>query len=89
MNSFLETVLIVLLVYYGLKILFKFLKPYLLKYMVKKATKGFGNAFGENPFQPENARKNEEGKITIDPLKSSTKTSKSKVGEYIDFEELD
>ncbi len=89
MNSFLETVLTVLLVYYGLKILFKFLKPYLLKYMVKKATKGFGNAFGENPFQPEKARKNEEGKITIDPLKSSTKTSKSKVGEYIDFEELD
>jgi hypothetical protein len=89
MNSFLETLLTVLLVYYGLKILFKFLKPYLLKYMVKKATKGFGNAFGENPFQSEKARKNEEGKITIDPLKSSTKSSKSKVGEYIDFEELD
>ena len=57
--------------------------------MVKKATKGFGNAFGGNPFQDEKARKSEEGKITIDPQKQSTKTSKKKVGEYIDFEELD
>ena len=39
MNSFLETVLTVLLVYYGLKILFKFLKPYLLKYMIKNLQK--------------------------------------------------
>ncbi|RZP04481.1 MAG: DUF4834 family protein [Flavobacteriales bacterium] len=89
MNSFLETILTILLVYYGLKILFKFLKPYLLKYMVKKATKGFGNAFGRNPFQEEKARKSEEGKITIDQQKRSPKTSKKKVGEYIDFEELD
>ena len=37
----------------------------------------------------EKAKKNEEGKITIDPLKTNTKSSTSKVGEYIDFEELD
>ena len=89
MNPFLETVLTVLLVYYGLKILFKFLKPYLLNYMIKKASKGFGNTFGGGSFQEEKAKKNEEGKITIDPLKTNTKSSTSKVGEYIDFEELD
>ena len=89
MDSFLKTILTILLVYYGLKILFKFLKPYLLKYMVKKATKGFGNAFGGNPFQEEKARKSKKGKIIIDPQKPSVKTSKKKVGEYVDFEEVD
>lgn len=89
MDSFLKTILTILLVYYGLKILFKFLKPYLLKYMIKKATKGFGNTFGGNPFQEEKARKSKKGKIIIDPQKPSAKTSKKKVGEYVDFEELD
>ena len=88
MNSFLETILTILLVYYGLKIIFKFSKPYLMKYVAKKASEQFGQGFGGNPFNPPN-QKQDEGKVTIDTSKANTKTSKNSVGEYVDFEEIE
>ena len=57
MNSFLQTILIILLVYYGLKIIFKFLKPYLIKYIAKKASDRFGQSFGNNPFNNTSRKK--------------------------------
>ena len=50
MTSFFQTILIILLAYYGLKIIFKFSKPYLIKYIAKKANERFGQAFGSDPF---------------------------------------
>jgi len=87
MNSFLETILTILLVYYALKIIFKFSKPYLMKYVAKKAKERFGQGFGNEPFS--NSQKEEEGKVTIDTSKANTKTSKPTVGEYVDFEEIE
>jgi len=88
MNSFLETILIILLVYYALKIVLKLSKPYLMRYVAKKANERFGQAFGNDPFNSPN-QKQEEGKVTIDTSKATTKTSKSTVGEYVDFEEIE
>ncbi len=88
MNSFLETILIILLVYYALKIIFKLSKPYLMRFIAKKANERFGQAFGNNPFNTPN-QKQEEGKVTIDTSKANTKTSKPTVGEYVDYEEID
>ncbi|MFK5983079.1 MAG: DUF4834 family protein [Flavobacteriaceae bacterium] len=88
MNSFLETILIILLVYYALKIIFKFSKPYLMRYVVKKANERFGQAFGNDPFNAPN-QKEDEGDVTIDSSKTTTKTSKSTVGEYVDYEEIE
>jgi len=88
MNSFLETILIILLVYYALKILFKLSKPYLMRYVAKKANEQFGQAFGNDPFNAA-TKKQEEGKITIDTSKANTKTSNPEVGEYVDFEEVE
>ncbi len=89
MDSFLQTILIILLVYYGLKIIFKFLKPYLMKYIAKKANERFGQTFGNDPFQNNPQQKNEEGKVTIDKSQANTKTSNPEVGEYVDYEEVE
>jgi ABC-type bacteriocin/lantibiotic exporter with double-glycine peptidase domain len=88
MNSFLETILIILLVYYALKIILKFSKPYLMRYVAKKANERFGQAFGNTPFNAPNQNQ-DEGDVTIDSSKANTKTSKNSVGEYVDFEEID
>lgn len=89
MNSFLQTILIILLVYYGLKIIFKFSKPYLIKYITKKASDRFGQTFGNDPFNNSSRKKENEGAISIDKSKANTKTSNPEVGEYVDYEELE
>ena len=89
---FLKTLLIILLVYYGLKILIKLLKPYLLKYIAKKAGQRFERTFGHNPYN-QNAQKrkseDKEGSVSIDQVPTKKKGSKSDAGEYVDYEEID
>lgn len=87
MISFLKTVLIILLVYLGLKIILRLAKPFLLRFLAKKMNQRFESAFGQNPFQP---NQNNAGERTHD-TKTSSKNPKSKkvVGEYIDFEEVE
>jgi len=87
MISFLKTVLIILLVYLGLKYLLKWLAPYVMRYIAKKATERMENAFGQHPFGTPEPPSAEEvrGKRTSRNPKSNGKV----VGEYIEFEELD
>ena len=85
--TFLKTVLIILLVYYGLKFLLKLAAPYLMRYVTKKAGRKFEEAFGASPFQkPE---KTEEGKVSIDKMPITKKNNKNTVGEYVDFEDVE
>jgi len=89
---FLKTLLIILLVYYGLKILFRLLKPYLMKYIAKKAGQRFEQTFGHNPYDPNTQKrksKDKEGSVSIDQMPTKKKGSKSDVGEYVDYEEID
>ena len=86
--TFLKTLLIILLVYYGIKIIFKFSKPFIMRYIAKKATERFGQTFGQNPNQS-TQQNNKEGEVTLDKSQANTKTSKSSVGEYVDFEEIE
>lgn len=82
----LRTILIILLVYYAIKILTKLFAPMLMRYASKKMEKKFGEAFNQfnREEQPEN-----EGETVIDKnTKNNSKTDK-KVGEYIDFEEIE
>ncbi|WP_318308295.1 DUF4834 family protein [Flagellimonas crocea] len=83
----LQTILIVILVYYGLKLLLKWLAPKLLNYAVKKTSERFGQQFGNmQDFDREQANEGE----TIISKKPPRKSNPSKkVGEYIDFEEID
>lgn len=88
MITFLKTVLILLLVYLGLKFLLKLLKPYLMRYITKKVGRQFEQQFGSNPFQgPEPKAK--EGSVSIDKMPTKERNSRSTVGEYVDYEEID
>jgi hypothetical protein len=86
----LRTVLILLLIYFGVKILARLFAPILLRFVAKKAEKKFGQQFGG--FQQPNekqARRRKEGETVIDKMPEKHKTSNDDVGEYIDFEEVD
>lgn len=84
----LQTILIVILLYYGFKLLWKWLAPKMLNYAVKKTSEKFGQQFGN--FEDSYGHKTREGETTVDKKPFSRKSNPSKkVGEYIDFEEID
>ena len=87
MMTFLKTILIVLLVYFGLKFLLKWAYPYIMRYVAKKAGKQFEKMFqqGANP----NNNAPEAGKTTIDRNPIGQKKSKTSVGEYVDYEDVE
>lgn len=86
--TFLKTVLIILLVYYGSKIILQFAKPYIIRYVTKKANERFGQAFGQNPYQSYQ-NQSTEGEVTIDQAPKQSKKSNPSVGEYVDYEEVE
>ncbi len=88
MTTFLKTLLIILLVYFGLKIAFRLLMPYIMRYIAKKATQKMENAFRGSSFNTEKP-KQKEGKITIDDLSRKKSRNKKPVGDYVDYEEID
>jgi len=73
---------------YLLKIVTRIFAPILLKRFTNKMQDRFqrqSNQQYENsqrPVQPE-------GKVTLEKTKSSTKTKSNKVGDYVDFEEVE
>lgn len=87
MTAFLKTILIVLLVYFGLKFLIRLATPYLMRYLSKKAGQQFEKFFGNIPNP--NQHQEKEGKISIDKMPPNTSRMNDKVGEYVDYEEVE
>jgi len=85
-TGLLRTILIILLIYYGIKVLSRLFAPALLKFVAKKAEERFGGQFGD--FQRQNKPQQKEGEVTIDKV-PNTKSSNKDVGEYVDYEEID
>ena len=84
-ESILRTVLIILLIYFGFKIFIKWFGPIILKWFLKRIGQKFQQQFnGPKPSNPQNP-----GKVEIDKKQPTTSKSNKKVGEYIDFEEID
>lgn len=88
----LKTILVILLIYYGLKILVQLFAPKIFGYAAKKTEEHFREKFGEFA---QRSQRNEErvGDVIIDKNPSTKNTSKNDssntVGDYIDFEEID
>ncbi|WP_299525601.1 DUF4834 family protein [Winogradskyella sp.] len=87
----LRTILIILLVWFGLRILARLFAPILMKFVAKKAEERFGQQFGgfQNQAQQREEQKRREGETVIDKMPQQNKSSNEKVGEYIDYEEID
>lgn len=84
-SGIIRTILIILLIYFGLKIIFRFLGPLILRYFMKKMGKKFQDQFNQYK-QP---TKEKEGKVSIDKNPGKGRKSNKDVGEYIDYEEID
>ncbi|MEH6680051.1 MAG: DUF4834 family protein [Sediminicola sp.] len=86
--GFLKTVLIILLVYFFLKILIRWFAPKLFKFATKKAEKHFRERFNGFPDQGDTTGQRE-GEVIIEKRSDKSTRSSKKVGEYIDFEEIE
>lgn len=84
--DFLETLLIILLVFFALRIILKWAAPFIFKYFMKKVQNKFESQF--NNQQQSRPRQKSDQDI-INDNKSSRRTNDKKVGEYIDYEEID
>ncbi|WP_299251956.1 DUF4834 family protein [uncultured Aquimarina sp.] len=84
LSGVLKVILILLLIYYGLKILTRLFGPLLLRYVTKKAGEKFQQQFRQYQ-QPQSSPKED---VTIDK-KSKQKSTNKNVGDYIDYEEID
>ena len=77
-----KVLLILIAIFFVLKLLTKYLGPLLLMYASKKITKKFQDQFeSANNFQKTENHQNTKGKKELKEKKT--------VGEYIDFEEID
>lgn len=82
----LRTILIIVVIYYVIKVLSRIFAPFMLKYAAKKAEERFGGQFKNQRQQQESPKK--EGEITIDKI-PNVKTSNKDVGDYVDYEEVE
>ena len=85
--GFLRTILIIMLIYYGIKILSRLFAPYLMRYMSRKMQERFGGQFHQQ--QTRQQPRPDEGETVIDKIPQTPKSSDKKVGEYVDYEEID
>lgn len=90
----LRTILIIILVYYGFKILSRLFAPYLMNYASKKMGQKFEQQYKAQQQQQQNRGNTEqykEGETVIDkkPRSSNSSNTSDKIGEYIEFEEIE
>ncbi|MDG1933649.1 MAG: DUF4834 family protein [Flavobacteriales bacterium] len=71
---------------YLIKLLFRFLAPYLLKRFANKMQDKFGQQFNHNSYSNKEPAQ-PEGKVTIEKKKSTERKSDN-IGDYVDFEEI-
>nr|WP_299067734.1 DUF4834 family protein [uncultured Allomuricauda sp.] len=83
----LQTILVIILVYYALKLLAKWLAPRVINYAMRKTQQRFGQQFGNYQDFGGKSNSNDKTTTTKKPFKKSNPSKK--VGEYIDFEEID
>ncbi|RXG32465.1 protein of unknown function [Leeuwenhoekiella marinoflava DSM 3653] len=85
--KFIQTLLIILLIFFGLRILFRLLAPYIMRYIAKKAGERFQNM--AQGYSSRNQSPKQEGETVIEDVPRREQTSNKNVGEYIDYEEID
>ncbi len=85
-SDVLQTILVILLVYFTFKMIIKWFGPLILKYFLRKMGKRFEQQFRQ---QQDPASRKKEGKVSIDKKPKTGRKSNKNVGEYIDYEEID
>lgn len=81
-----RVLLIILLIYFGFKLILRWFGPLLLKYILRKVGKKFEQKFTQ---QDPGRHKEKEGDVSIEKKPKNAQKTKKDVGEYIDYEEID
>ena len=85
--TFLRTLLILILFYYGFKLIVKLLLPFFAQRWVKKAQERYNEQQGF--VDPEQSKENEgEVKISSSEKQKPNTNKKEDLGDYIEFEEF-
>lgn len=88
----LRTIGIILIVYYGFKLLAKYVFPFLLKRWVNKKMGQFQNQ-GANQFnerqKAQEFAKQQEGKVKIKSKPNGNRTETEGIGDFVDYEEVE
>lgn len=84
-SQFIQTILIIIIMIYILKFLARIFLPILLKKVVEKAGQNF-QQYGTNQ-RTQNVPNQDE--VIIDSTKNKNPRETKKVGEYVDYEEID
>ncbi len=79
-----NTILIIGLIYFGVKILSRLFAPMLFKFVTRKAEERFGQQFNAKNYETPK----KEGEISIDKMPKQRQSNKD-VGDYVDYEEID
>ena len=85
MPGIIRTILIIVAVYYAMKFLFRLLAPILMRKLVQKAEQNFRQASGQH-YSGQQQYQNPQKPTSS---KSENPRSTKKVGEYIDYEEIE
>ncbi|HET8886625.1 MAG TPA: DUF4834 family protein [Salinimicrobium sp.] len=88
MEGFIKFILIVLLIYFGIKLIFRFFGPMILRYIMKRVGKSISRKFQDAQNSAQSAH-NREGDVTIEKKPKTKRKSNNDVGEYVDYEEID
>ena len=84
-TGFFRTILILFVIYYGLKIIGRLIFPLVIKRFFGKFEERV-----RNQQQQQNSQSKEKiGETIIDKKPTTTKESNNDVGEYVDYEEVD
>ncbi|MAW93830.1 MULTISPECIES: DUF4834 family protein [unclassified Leeuwenhoekiella] len=85
--KFLQTILIILLIFFALRVILRLAAPYIMRYIAKKAGERFQNM--AQGFQGKQNPPQREGETVIDKVPRQDTHAKKNVGEYVDYEEID
>lgn len=83
--NFLRTILIILLIYYGFKIVMRYAFPFFVKRFMGKVERKFKEQQGNQS----NEGATKVGETIVDKTPNSDKKSNDSVGEYVDYEEIE
>lgn len=84
-TNFIRTIIWIVLIYYAIKFFFKLFGPVILQQVVKKA----GQNFQQQYQQQQNYQHEQQQQQNFTSPKQDKPHEKKKVGEYIDYEEIE
>ena len=86
--SVLRTIFIIIVVWYALRIIFRYVGPWLMKKGVQKMQQKAEDQMRDQ-FGQRHRSSQEEGKVTVEKPRDSSSRSGANDGEYIEFEEVE